>query len=233
MVIEALIGNNFIEELYLSGNSSTDYAVESLIKLLTYSDSRLKCLGFGENSLSSAGIARLAPILASHLILSQVQLHDNPMSDEGVNVLFREIRDTHVIKSLNIRNTGIRESTWGPRLSLLSSLATLNISFNDIDDNGFVLICDGLQMAFSLRHLNIAHNKFGGKICKCISKVLSENKSLFTLDMSGNYFHHEVLSAIATGLYENYTLMELSLMRCNVPDTGYYYIPDSFLLYNF
>ena len=177
----------------------------------------MKCLGYGDNALSTDAILRIMPYIAKHHMLSHVQLHDSAMGDQGANAVFREIRDTHMMKSLNLRNCNITECLWGTRLSLLSSLSYLNLSYNTIDDEGFVLICDGLQGAFSLRTLNLAHNQFGGKSCKCISKMLIENKSLFNLDLSGNYLHHEVHAAIASGLMENGTLIELSLLRCNVP----------------
>ena len=177
----------------------------------------MKSLGYGDNALSTDAITRVAPYIAKHHMLNHVQLHDNAMGDHGANIIFREIRDTHMMKSLNLRKCNIKECLWGTRLSLLSSLSYLNLSYNSIDDEGFALICDGLQGAFSLRCLNLAYNKFGGKICKCVSKMMVENKSLFNLDLSGNYFHHEVHSAFASGLLENGTLVELSLLRCNVP----------------
>lgn len=103
-----------------------------------------------------------------------------------------------------------------PSLSVVSTLADLNLSHNSIDDDGFTLICDGLQAACSLRHLNLSFNKFGGKSCICIGKALVENRSLYTMDLSGNDLHCDIFSALSTGLLENVTLIQLNLLRCNL-----------------
>jgi hypothetical protein len=78
-IIESLIGNNFIEELFLSGNLATDYAVDVLVRLLFHSESRLKSLGFGDNLITAAAIDKLAPVVARHKFLSNIQLHDSDL----------------------------------------------------------------------------------------------------------------------------------------------------------
>lgn len=215
-VVEACIGNNFIEELYLTGNQATDEVSDSLVRLLQYSESRLKAFGFGDNLLSSQAVANLAPFVESHKFLSVIQLQDNPICDEGAAAIFRSIRDKHLVEKINFRACRVEKCTWSGRLSVISSLIDLNLSYNNIDDEGFVNICDGLNAAYSIRHLDLSYNKFGGLICMCIGKTLSENRSLYTLNLSGNKFHHDVLSVLADGIVENVTLVQLNLHFCNL-----------------
>ena len=122
-----------------------------------------------------------------------------------------------MVSSLQLRNCGSSLCSWASRLSVVSSLADLNLSYSSIEDEGFSVICTGLHAAYSIRHLNLSYNKFGGKPCVCVSKMLVENRSLFSLDLSGNDMHHEVYTAIGMGLIENNILMDLLLQRCNLP----------------
>jgi Ran GTPase-activating protein (RanGAP) involved in mRNA processing and transport len=132
LVIEAFAKNNFIEELYLSSNQATDHSCESLIRLLQYSESRLRALGFGDNLLSCEAVSKIADCFEAHNFLSTVQLHDNAIGDEGCGAVLRSVRDKHLMRSLNFRSCRLRSCPWaGVRLYfvLLSDNLTF-ITFN-------------------------------------------------------------------------------------------------------
>lgn len=162
-LFESLLGNIYVEELFVSGNKATDEAIPSISQFLI--EAKLKTLCLGDNNLSREGIEPLCHVLKSQKTIRVLHINGNNIGDEGANELILALRDGGVIEELNLSDCGLRSCQWAHRLPIMCSLAVLNVSRNDIADDGFVEFCDGLQNCFSIRHLDLSKNKFGGLWC--------------------------------------------------------------------
>ena len=151
--------------------------------------------------------------------------NNKTIGNEVMEELFIAINKGNNITTLNLSNCGISTCEWSSYLPFLSTLETLSISYNCIDDSEFVKLCKGLEKCRSIKHLDLAHNKFVGLKCNVIEHLLGSNKALVTLSLCGNRCVDSVWDAIHRGLLKNDTLLSLDLSECNIT------LPNATILY--
>jgi Ran GTPase-activating protein (RanGAP) involved in mRNA processing and transport len=216
-LFEAICGNLFLEELIITSCKCTDKAIPYLLKTLINNQNRLRVLGLGGNYLSIESIRELYPVFATHRYLKDIDLHCNPIGDEGTDMLLKSIRDNNLIVTLNLSACDIKDCKWATRLQIMTALATLNLSHNKIDDEGCHNLCDSLEECVCLRHLDISNNIFRSLGSISLGRMIEKNKALVTLNLSSNTgIIEEVFIAISAGLRENKTLNKLNLSSCDL-----------------
>jgi len=215
-LFNALHGNAFMEELILTGNHCTDAAVPAMVKTLLGSQNRFKMLGLGDNDLTAAGIALLSTALGPHRFIRHLHLQGNKFGDDGAEALFKALRDNVNIETLNLNACDLKECVWATTMRLMESLSTLSIAQNRIHDRGCQNLCAGVELALSLRHLDLSHNLIGGRLSTALGKVIKSNQGLQTLSLSSNTMHFDVWNSICYALMENATLMRLDLTWCDL-----------------
>lgn len=215
-IFAALVGNIFLEELVLNGNSCTDAAIPALAKTLKGHQNRFRLLGLGDNELTVESMNILAPVLAAHPYLQELELQGNPLGDDGTDVLFKALRDNNTIESLNLRNCGLKDVPWAGRLRIMTSLSNLDLSQNQINDKGCQVLAGALEGCYCLRYLDLGHNLFGGRLCRGLGEAIKLNRGLLQLSLSSNPMIFEVWNAICYGLMENRTLMRLDCTWCDL-----------------
>ena len=216
-IFAAVQGNIFLEELILNGNNCTDAAIPALAKTLKGSQNRFRLLGIGGNDLTEESMLVLGPVLAEHPYLQELELQGNTrLGDEGSDVLFKALRDNNVLEALNLSNCGLKEIPWAGRLRIMTSLSSLNLSQNKINDAGCQVLASALESCFCLRYLDLGHNVFGGRLCRGLGEALRVNRGLLQLSLSSNPMIFEVWNAICYGLMENKTLMRLDCTWCDL-----------------
>ncbi len=216
-VVNACWNNIFVEELLISGNACTDAVVPDLIKTLRGSANRFRILGVGSNSLSDEHMEEFSAVLATHKYLKELHISGNTeLGDVGVGHIIKALRDNMVVEVLNVSNCGVRECPFAGSLRIMGHLADLNLSQNEISDSGVRELCGGLEVCFSLRHLNLSYNHFGGKHSVRLGEMLENNRGLLSLDLSGNSGIYQMWNSLAVGLMKNDTLMHLNLTLCDI-----------------
>ena len=216
---KALYGNIFIEEVIINGNQGTDLMLPTLIKCLSHSQSRLRVLGLGSNDITANGMKLLGPAIGVHKFMEEIYLHDNPICDEGADLLFKDLKDNNSLSMINLCRCNIKQCAWGAKLRIMLNLKTMILGCNMIDDEGFEGLCDGLLNCTCLRHIDISYNRFGAESCKIIGRVLKENQGLISLNLSGNYMHKEVWKTLGFSVNDNKTLNTLDLRYCGLTQT--------------
>ncbi len=216
---KALYGNIFIEEVIINGNQGSDLMLPTLIKCLSHSQSRLRVLGLGSNDITARGMRLLGPAIGAHNFMEEIYLHDNPIGDEGVDLLFKDLKDNNSLSMINLCRCNIKKCAWGAKLRIMLNLRTLILGCNMIDDEGFQGLCDGLLNCTCLRHIDISYNRFGAESCKVIGRVLQDNRGLISLNLSGNYMHKEVWKTLGFSVNDNKTLNTLDLRYCGLTQT--------------
>ncbi|KAJ9469752.1 FERM domain-containing protein C [Diplonema papillatum] len=103
----------------------------------------------------------------------------------------------------------------------------LDLSYNEITDEGARLLADMLMTCTSLKYLNLAYNSIEHKGWRSIANCLVKNQSLLSLNIAGNCIggasdpeHPELREiggkTIGTVLRENHTLQELNFASCGL-----------------
>ena len=117
--------------------------------------SQIRSLGLGDNGLSAAAIALLAPTLRADPYLRDLDLHGNPLGDEAVEQLFSCIRDNNVLSSLNLADTGIERCDWADQLRVITNIGSLCLANNRIGDEGLVRLSE-VRAAVSVHYSDSA-----------------------------------------------------------------------------
>lgn len=95
---------------------------------------------------------------------------------------------------------------------------SLNLSGNQIDDDLFKFLVQGLTLNISLVELNLSHNKIGDQGARRLSKFLIKNEILVHLNLSNNSIGYDGSRYIAQALKINRTLETLSLKLNSLND---------------
>ena len=111
-------------------------------------------------------------------------------------------------------------------------LVELDLSFNNIGDNGAEQIADALKENHHLKGLNLWGNNIGADGAKQITDALKVNNILKTLDLSYNNIGDDGANQIADALKGNHSLDSLMLNSNNIGNYGAKKLADALKVNN-
>ena len=179
----------------------------------------LKVLDLTRNDITHKGMESVAKILKSSTNLTHFSVEHNPIGDGGIQ-LFLSLKFKHLIQ-LNIRKikmTEVGTSALSEWCKLNDSLQSLEISHNNITDNGLMRILDNLPGKLVRLIVNDCWLTYSGAVN--IAKLLVINKTLKYLDISENNIGDDGISAISDSLHVNTTLIQLVAHSCQFQSKG-------------
>ena len=179
----------------------------------------LKVLDLAHNSITHKGMESVAKIIKSSTNLTHFSIQCNPIGDGGIQ-LFSLLKFKHLIQ-LNIREikmTEVGTSALSEWCKLNDSLQSLEISYNNITDNGLMRILDNLPGKLVQLIVNDCCLTYNSAVN--IAKLLETNKTLKYLDISKNCIGDDGISAISDSLHINTTLIQLVAHKCMFSSKG-------------
>eukprot|EP01039_Chlorochromonas_danica_P009496 gene9496-10492_t len=229
-LLQAATGNPLIEGINISGNNLGDDIMSSVALVVTHADGRLACLELCGNALTATGLSSLCDTLLSPncrlrtLFLSNnvdlfLRVPGYPSEDYlGADKLFSTLTLPWVsLTDLSLSGCQLSEGQWSRYLPFLTSLQSLDLSHNLLDDGCLVQLCLTLEHCPSLIGIDLSYNYFLGSKCTILEQLLSNNQSLHSLSLAGNRFQTDaVFSAIVDGLIVNKALLTLDLSDCGM-----------------
>ena len=183
LLSRALQDNTALTHLDLSGNqigaSDDTYLSGALLVNTTLTD-----LNLSNNEIDTSGATALFEVLSrnttlTHLNLSQNNIR-NPLS------FSEDLSDNTTLTNLNLSGNIIDVSDTPPPWAFFVRLTHLNLSYNNIDDNGAYRLGSFLSRNTTLTHLNLSHNSIDDGGARYLSRALSRNTALTHLNLSGN-----------------------------------------------
>lgn len=214
----------------------------TLVFVLLTSDEELSVFKLSSYSRSEEGLLRLLPvmknaqvadlnacnltvncceILAKSISTSQLReldLGNNNLTDAGIKLLCRGLQDSK-LETLSLRSCNLTEHSSDVLASLISSasclLKELDLSDNDLQDEGVKKLCDGLGSPHcKLEILNLSLCRLTEESCTFLASSLN-SCGLRELDLSYNHPGNsglELLSALQDD--PQCSLQKLSVFQC-------------------
>jgi len=126
----------------------------------------------------------------------------------------------NLVNSFNeaVEKESLKDIAWILRYT--KAVTKLNLSLNNIGDEGAKVIGEVLRTNTTLTQLHLSENNIGDEGAKVIGEVLRTNTTLAQLDLSWNKIGDEGTKVIGEALRINTTLTQLSLSKNNIGNEG-------------
>ena len=182
-LFEFLSRNTTLTHLDLSGNKIGAYGDTYLPGALLV-NTTLTDLNLSNNEFDTSGATALFEVLSRNTTLTHLNLSKNNIRNP---LSFSEdLSDNTTLTNLNLSGNIIDVSDAPPPWAFFVRLTHLNLSYNNIDDNGAYRLGSFLSRNTTLTHLNLSHNSIDDGGARHLSRALSRNTALTHLNLSGN-----------------------------------------------
>ena len=139
-----------------------------------------------------------------------------------MRVIAQLLRSSTVVTTLGLH--GVQIGAWTAVLAGAlqgnTNVTTLDLSHNNIDDEGAQALAGALQGNTSVTTLHLRSNNIGSDGAQALARALQGNTTLTTLDLSWNNIAPGGAAALAGALRGNTTLTTLRLQGNNIGDEG-------------
>ncbi|XP_022780619.1 NACHT, LRR and PYD domains-containing protein 3-like isoform X2 [Stylophora pistillata] len=187
-----LPGKGPTKELNVQGNVLGDEGLQELTEALKKRECRLKTLNVADNYISSDGISKLSSALESNTCLEELNLSCNQICSQGVE---------HLSNVLQVEK---------------GKISKLNLSWNDIGDDGVTRL-----VSFKQSTLNLAWNNIGMRGVHSLISIFHTLNNLQELDLSGNNIESVGIEALLPCFMDaNCKIRCLELNHCQIQDEG-------------
>ena len=212
-----------LSECYLGIHSVT------LISSILYTSDRIARLNLAKNNLGDNGIKILISSIKNSLSLMSLNITSNSITHKGGEVIFKDLCNQQSLVDFNVSSVegvnrnrltaaGIRNIEKFLKVNLF--IENLNICGNSIKDEGFVILCKGLNNNQSLYKLNISNNDIHHNGLYQGLKLISLCK-LYSLNISNNPILDEGLKRLTDSLKSFNNLHKLNVSNCGFEFPGF------------
>ena len=176
--------NTHLKNVYLCACAIDDHKMSFLFEGLTRSSS-IEYLELYSNQFQFRGVQSMVPFLQNADNLQYLDVSHNLLQSRGFNVLFQSIRNSP-IKELHCSSCGI-ESIEIDSENIPKHLERLHLVLNDISNDGCREVAKFLQVDNStLESLHLSSNNIDDAGVEILVDSLRNNTSLKRLDLRGN-----------------------------------------------
>jgi len=176
----------------------------------------LEIVKFTKNDFGSYDfIDDLANGFRSNASLEKVSLKNNFINDKIGPPLVESVLSNPYLKILNLSKNKLGPESAKTISAMLRksafNLTTLNISYNQINDDGAVFICESLHKNDTLQILDLEYDAINNKGAAAISDMLKYNRKLIKLQLGLNDWNKEMNLQILVSAQSCLTLLELGM----------------------
>ena len=214
----------FCEKLFLGHNEFRDEGVKILGKMLSEL-AYLKQIDLANNDITSGGCNLLLQSLNMSKHITHIRLSNNPLGFEVVHdivLLLQKQSITHLeLDGIQLGDKGV-EKLAAHLGGINCFLKHLNISSNNITEEGAVCLATALNVNQTLEHLKMNSNPIGTEAASFIFSAISGNSSLVYIDVSDcNIYKNELLIlSLHDSVLGNNTLKKVDISHNFITDEG-------------
>lgn len=226
-----------LTENYLGINSV------SFLGNILHNFDRISRINLSKNNLGDLGAEILINSIKNSISLISLNISSNDITSKGGEIIFKKMVNQQSLLDFNI-STIEGSNKYRNRLTSIGIqdivlylknnfiIEFLNLSGNSIKNEGFVLLCKGLNENKSLNSLKISQNEIGEKgIVQGLRFIKSIVGRLTILDISKNKIMNEGLITLTNKLKVFPNLYSLNISNCGFEFEGFKYLVK-FLQYN-
>ena len=227
---EYLLHNNSLQSLEVSNNNIEDHGLffilfRKIANPMSYKDGslntslvRLSIKKCEFNLLSIMGQFVIA--LLCYKTLKYLEISENSIKDIGINYLSNFLEHKLIaLVQLSAHSCGFH-STGGESIAEMlqvnKTLKYLNISNNDIGDDGIAAITHSVEVNTTLVQLKIYDCSYGCKGLEAVNKMLKVNKTLKELCISVRVEEKNCTYKVASTVVETFLGDDCTLAQLNV-----------------
>ena len=111
----------------------------------------------------------------------------------------------------NIEDAYDKISTLVEAFKINSTITSLNIEEDSIDDEGVIVLAEALKTNFTITKVNLSRNIIGDKGATALAEALLTNSTFTELDLSGNRIGDKGACVLAEALKINSTVTRLNI----------------------
>ncbi|KAL1252101.1 hypothetical protein QQF64_019897, partial [Cirrhinus molitorella] len=220
-------------------NLSADRCINLFLCLLEMKDQTLyreiqkfvESKNHSVNQLSPAHCSTIAYMLQiSEEVLDELDVKKYNTSDEGRMRLIPAVINCRKALLTGCNLTDQCCESLSSSLQTNSSLRELDLSYNDLQDSGVKLICEGLKNPnCQLNILRLADCNITGQCCESLASSLqSSNSVLRELDLNNNDLQDSGVKLLSDGLKSSHCQLNiLRLSGCMVTEEGCFYLASA------
>lgn len=159
----------------------------------------LTSLNVGGNGFGIEGVKALSPYLGYMRSLESFNIGGNRLGVQGITILAPNLNNMQALTSFGLSNSLDEQGTIAlvANTDKLTSLTSLNISYNCIGAHGIVAIAPCLTR---LTALNLRRNRFGKDGITAFAQQLTNLYGLTLLDLSGSFIDNDGITILAPQL---------------------------------
>jgi Ran GTPase-activating protein (RanGAP) involved in mRNA processing and transport len=242
------IGINFRENMYfkfkefcnakcnnrVADFSECNFSINSIriITVILLDTNRLARLDLTRNNIGNFGVEILVNSLKNSKTLVYLNLSSNSITHKGGQKIFSSFIGQQSIIDLNLssiegsnrnRITEVGIEDIPLYLNNNHFIETLNLSGNSLKNEGFILICQGLQKNQNLLNLDISNNNINEKGIKKGFDIIISSKisgALVNLNICNNHLTNAGLEILSSNLKIFPNLVSLNLSFCGLEFKG-------------
>ena len=193
----------------------TDVGMNVLEQFILERMSTLECIDLSGNESSPWG---LYCVIIRNCCCDSITLGGDYGLKEYVNEITKCLQNNTKLQLLKLKN--ITKEGLKPIFDV-KTLQKLDLSNNNLSDDGAAILSDGLKSNNTLLELNISQNSIADKGAQEIAKAILINSSLQNIDISKNYISSEGLLYFMEAVNNNCTLQIVNITHNNVTRSGF------------
>jgi Ran GTPase-activating protein (RanGAP) involved in mRNA processing and transport len=195
-------------------------SVEITQQLASQSKTHVKITGLKLHKMDTKQLAEST--LKGNCVLKALDLSANQLGDQGAQELARVLKGNTTLETLNLSGNKLQAASVALSELLVDSnaLRILDLSNNNLGDEGATRLGDILPKNSTLVRLNLSYNKIAFKGARKLWAGLMENTRLRALCLKGNVIGDMGTMALDSCLKANSTLVSLDLAENHIGESG-------------
>ena len=180
-------------------------------------------LKLSHQGLGSIGLKAIVPTLKTNTFVTELDLRDNNIEEEGTRLLAKALSDNLFIKHLDISMNNMNNSGFEELLESLTinkSVQHLNMSQTGLKDKHAGMISELIKENCVIKMFFLTGNEFAAAGGVVIGQALTINGIISHLDLSWNHIRYAGATAIGQALKLNSSLITINIAWNGFADNG-------------